>query len=169
MSVDYYFKKSTDLLASDAIDPTRGFASLTKNVRPDQQQRYRSKPEHGCFENEDLVWNLLVNYSYNRNKVVKYNVNYQYASQLTSGSILRQGYPANALFSYRFAGLDNNGIAQFYNSSKEKVVGGNVQAADLIYSGTLRPPHAFSLTNTIRYKRFDLSFMLIAKNGQCFA
>ena len=165
LSVDYYFKKSTDLLASDAIDPTRGFASLTKNVGQINNNGIEVSLNTDVLKTRDLVWNLLVNYSYNRNKVVNYNVNYQYATQLTSGSILRQGYPANALFSYRFAGLDNNGIAQFYNNGKEKVVGGNVQAADLVYSGTLRPPHAFSLTNTIRYKRFDLSFMLIAKMG----
>lgn len=165
MSVDYYFKKSTDLLANDAIDPTRGFASLTKNVGQINNNGIEVSLNTDVMRTRDLVWNVLVNYSYNRNKVVKYNVNYQYASQLTSGSILRQDYPANALFSYRFAGLDNNGIAQFYNNNKDKVVGGNVQATDLIYSGTLRPPHAFSLTNTIRYKRFDLSFMLIAKMG----
>ncbi len=165
LSVDYYFKKSTDLLASDAIDPTRGFASLTKNVGQINNNGIEISLNTDVLKTRDIVWNLLVNYSYNRNKVVNYNVNYQYATQLTSGSILRQGYPANALFSYRFAGLDNNGIAQFYNNGKEKVVGGNVKAADLVYSGTLRPPHAFSLTNTIRYRRFDLSFMLIAKLG----
>ena len=32
LTFDYYLKNSSDLLARDAIDPTTGFSSLTKNV-----------------------------------------------------------------------------------------------------------------------------------------
>lgn len=61
--------------------------------------------------------------------------------------------------------MDNNGVSQFYTAKGEKTGGGNASVGDLIYSGTLRPKYAISLTNSFRVKQFDLSFMFIAKAG----
>jgi hypothetical protein len=79
--------------------------------------------------------------------------------------VLKKDYPADAIFAYQLAGLDNNGIAQFYNSAKTKVVGGNVAVGDLVYAGTLRPKFVYGLTNAIRYKQLEFSCMIIARTG----
>ncbi|WP_160713008.1 SusC/RagA family TonB-linked outer membrane protein [Chitinophaga solisilvae] len=165
VTLDYYLRSSSDLLASDAIDPTRGFSSLTKNTGEVRNRGYEISVNADVVRSTGLVWNTFLNFSYNDNKVVAYNVTYQYPSSVTSGAIKRAGDPVDALYSYRFAGLDNNGVAQFYTAKGEKAGGGNVNINDLVYSGTLRPKYAISWMNSFRVKGFDLSFMLIAKMG----
>jgi hypothetical protein len=110
-------------------------------------------------------WNAYFIFAYNKNKVKEYNVNYIYPSSLTHGAIRKEGDPLDALYAYRFAGLDNNGVAQFYDQSGKKMGGGNAAVGDLVYAGTTRPPYVMSLTNTFGYKGFDVSFMLIARLG----
>ncbi|WP_177192099.1 SusC/RagA family TonB-linked outer membrane protein [Chitinophaga arvensicola] len=165
VTADYYVRNSSDLLASDAIDPTRGFSSLVKNIGEVSNKGYEISVNADVLRKKNLVWNAFMNFSYNNNTVVTYNVNYQYASSITSGAIKKAGDPLDALYSYRFAGLDNNGVSQFYTAKGEKTGGGNAAVGDLIYSGTLRPKYAISLTNSFRVKQFDLSFMFIAKAG----
>lgn len=165
VTADYYVRNSSDLLASDAIDPTRGFSSLVKNIGEVSNKGYEISVNADVLRKKNLVWNAFLNFSYNNNTVVTYNVNYQYASSITSGAIKKAGDPLDALYSYRFAGLDNNGVSQFYTTKGEKTGGGNAAVGDLIYSGTLRPKYAISLTNSFRVKQFDLSFMFIAKAG----
>ncbi len=75
------------------------------------------------------------------------------------------GYPSNALFSYRYAGLDANGATLYYNKAGQVADGGQQLVDDPVYSGTLRPDHVYSLTNTFRYKSFEFAFMFIAKTG----
>lgn len=165
LTIDYYLKNSEDLLASDAIDPSLGFTSLTKNVGRVRNNGIELGIDADVIRTKDFSWNVFANYSFNHNKVLTYNVNYQYTSTTTNGAIKREGYPLDALFAYRFAGLDNNGIAQFYTEKNTKVVGGSVAVNDLVYGGTLRPKHVINVTNTFHYKDFDLSFMIIAKLG----
>lgn len=165
VTADYYLRNSSDLLASDAIDPTRGFSSLVKNIGQVQNKGYEISVNADVLRKRNFVWNTFLNFSYNKNTVVTYNVNYQYPSSITNGAIKKAGDPLDALYSYRFAGLDNNGVSQFYTTKGEKSGGGNVDVGDLVYSGTLRPKYAISLTNSFRVQNFDLSFMFIAKMG----
>ena len=165
LTVDYYLRNSSDLLAADAIDPTKGFSSLTKNIGEVRNTGYEISIDADVIRKKNLVWNTFFNFSYNKNKVLTYNVTYQYASSITNGAIKKAGDPLDALYSYRYAGLDNNGVSQFYTAKGEKSGGGNVAVGDLIYSGTLRPKYAISMTNSFRVKNFDLSFMFIAKLG----
>lgn len=165
LTVDYYLRNSSDLLAADAIDPTKGFSSLTKNIGEVRNTGYEISIDADVLRKKNLVWNTFFNFSYNNNKVLTYNVTYQYASSITSGAIKKAGDPLDALYSYRYAGLDNNGVSQFYNAKGTKIGGGNADVSDLIYSGTLRPKYAISMTNSFRVKNFDLSFMFIAKLG----
>ncbi|UYQ91928.1 SusC/RagA family TonB-linked outer membrane protein [Chitinophaga horti] len=162
---DYYLKNSADLLASDAIDPTLGYASLVKNVGQVRNTGIELSLEGDVIKRQHLAWNVLFNYSYNFNKVTKLNTVYQYPSTITSGAIRKEGHPLDAIYAYDYAGLDANGIAQFYTRSGDKVVGGSVEVDDLHYAGTLRPKHVFGVTNSLRHNSFDLSFMLIAKLG----
>jgi TonB-linked SusC/RagA family outer membrane protein len=166
LSLDYYLRKSKDLIAPDMIDPTLGYASLSKNVGQINNSGLEVTLEGDVIRNGDFVWNALGTLSHNKNKVVKYyNANYIYTSIITSGSISREGYSSNAIFSYRSAGLDANGNTLYYNNAGQKVGGGQITVADLQYSGTLRPEYVYGLTNTFKYKSFGLAFMLIAKTG----
>lgn len=164
VTLDYYRKYSTDLLAPDQVDPTRGFSSLTKNIGAMRNNGIELSVNADVVRRRNFSWNALANFSYNENKVTRYNVSYVYASSLTT-SVRRVGDPLDAMYGYPFAGLDNNGVAQFYSDKGQKVSGGNVEIADMKYGGTLRPKYVIGFTNTFRYKNFDASFMIISKLG----
>lgn len=166
MSLDYYRRVSRDLLAPDNIDPTLGFTSLTKNVGRMNNTGLELAIDGYLLKRRSFSWNVLGTVSYNINKVVEYNVAYLYPTTLTDGrSILREGDPANAVYSYRYSRLDANGSALYYNAANQEMGGSSLLVADPVYSGTLRPTYVFGLTNSFHYKSLDLSFMFIAKTG----
>lgn len=178
-SVDYYHKLSKDLLAPDGIDATYGRESVTRNAGTARNTGIELSLEADVLRNSKLSWNIFFNGSYNTSKVLQFNYTYQYSTNLTLGSsasmfggnglgALRTDYPIDAVFSYEFAGLNNTGTPTFYNSEKNKVLGGGVTMKDLVYSGTIRPKYVLNMTNTFSWQRFDLSFMLISQMGSVF-
>ncbi|GEP96113.1 SusC/RagA family TonB-linked outer membrane protein [Chitinophaga cymbidii] len=165
LTLDYYLRKSEELLSSNEVDPTRGYTSLIQNVGRINNTGIELALDGDVLRKQHLTWNVLGTVSYNKNKVVDYNASYLYATSLTTSSVNREGYPGSAVFSYRAGGIDNNGNALYLNAAGEKISGGALSVEDVVYSGTYRPKFAYSLTNTFRYKNFDLSFMLLAKTG----
>lgn len=166
LSFDYYNKRSTDLLASDAIDPTMGYSSLMRNVGAITNNGIEVSVDATPIKKKDFSWNLVYNVAYNHNKVNTYNVARNYASNYaTASAIMVAGYPADGLWGYRFAGLNNLGEVQIYNANNEIIKPGNATTDDVVYLGTTRPKVDMSLTNRFHYKDWDLSFMFIAKLG----
>ena len=68
-----------------------------------------------------------------------------------------EGYPVRALFSYKFAGLSNEGLPQVYNESGVKTVGDvNFQETEnltdfLVYEGPTDPTWYGSFNNSFQY------------------
>lgn len=168
LSVDYYVKNSSDLLAKDAIDPTTGFSSLTKNVGKMTNKGLEFTINADVIKRTDFVWNSVFNFSFNKNEVKEYNVTRAYTTSWTGAPKMAKGYAADALFGFRYAGLNNKGEALGYTASGEKELMGNLTPEDIIYLGTVRPKYDLSFTNTFKYKDLQLSFMLIAKLGHKF-
>ena len=69
------------------------------------------------------------------------------------------GKPINGLWSYKYAGLNEEGRAQFYNEKGEKVLKGMNNIEGLVYSGTTMPLVQGGFTNTFMYKNVTLSVL----------
>lgn len=61
VSLDYYNKKSSDLLASDAIDPTTGFSSLTRNVGSITNRGVELSVDATPVKKKNFTWNIVYN------------------------------------------------------------------------------------------------------------
>ncbi|MBC9933015.1 SusC/RagA family TonB-linked outer membrane protein [Chitinophaga qingshengii] len=179
LTVDYYNKLSKDLLSPDFIDPTYGRFTITRNAGSARNTGIELSLESDVVKTNNFGWNVFFNGSYNKSKVLQFNYDYLNPNILTfsysnnvlgsnGGAVLRTGYPLDAIFSYRFAGLDNTGTPQYYSEEGKKIYGSDLAVKDMVYSGTARPKFILSLTNTFTYKRFDLSFMMIAQMGAVF-
>ncbi|WP_158538533.1 SusC/RagA family TonB-linked outer membrane protein [Chitinophaga skermanii] len=178
-TLDFYNKLSKDLLAPDFIDPTYGRFMITRNAGTSRNTGIELSLESDVVKKDRFNWNVAFNGSYNRSKVLQFNYDYlnpnvltfSYSSNLlgsNAGAVLKAGYPLDAIFSYQFAGLDNSGTPQYYAADGKKIYGNDLAVKDMVYSGTARPKFILSLTNTVSYDRFDLSFMMIAKLGAVF-
>lgn len=169
ISFDYYYKKSTDLLANDALDPTTGATRVRKNVGAIENNGIEISLHGKPVVTRDFTWNVGYNLSLNKNKVLKYNVARNYpTSWAWVQTINAEGYPMNGLFGYHFAGLNDKGQALIYNKAGEKTLAQNATVDDIYYQGTATPKADMSLTNTFIYKNWSLSFMFIAKLGHKF-
>jgi TonB-linked SusC/RagA family outer membrane protein len=164
LTIDYYRRTSRELLSPATTDPTTGYLELTRNVGQINNNGLELMLEGHLIKTSGFNWRTMLTLGRNFNKVVRYDNAYLYASSLT-GPVNIAGYAADALFSYRFANLSASGTTLYYNNAKEKVGGENIEIGDMQYSGTLRPKMVYGLTNTLQYKNFELSFMVIAKTG----
>lgn len=168
LSLDYYHKISTDLLAKNAVDPTTGFASLTRNAGQMTNDGVEVSLSADVIKSNDFLWKSQFNFSYNNNKVKEYNVTRLYSSSYMGANVMAKGFPAGALFGYRYAGLNNNGETMAYHADGRRDLIGNMNPEDVTYCGTTRPKYDLSWTNTLKYKDIQLSFMFIAKLGHSF-
>lgn len=166
VDLDYYHKKSTDLIVSDAVDATTGVTSLPQNVGGVTNQGVEVTIAGDIVKNKNFTYNSSLICSFNKSMVNSYNVTRSYfGSFATASSILVEGYPMNGFWGAKFAGLDKTGTALFYNSKGEKVQGGSLSAEDAVYLGTYRPKVDLSWTNSFKYKNLEASFMFIGKFG----
>lgn len=166
LSMDFYRKNSTDLLAPDNIDQTTGYANLTINAGQIVNQGIEATINVDILRNTAVKWSLSNLFSYNDNQVKTYNVAYNYATYLTGTPKVREGAPTNSLWSYRFAEIEpETGQTMGYMKDGEKDYLGNLGVDDLVHSGTTIPKYELSLTNRFNYRNWDLSFMFVSKLG----
>lgn len=166
MSVDYYNKNSTDLLAPDNIDLTTGYSNLMINAGRIVNQGVEATINIDILRNTAVRWNITNVFSYNNNEVKTYNVTRNYVTNYTGASREVAGYPSGSLWSYRFAEVDpQTGTTLGYNQAGEKVALEFLGIDDLVFSGTTVPKFDLSLTNRFNYKNWDFSFMIVSKLG----
>lgn len=165
-SIEYYSKNTTDLLGPFSLDPTLGWSSVDMN--------FGSMFNHGVeislnsvnIDKDDFTWRTSATFSYNKNEITDIETSSESASSYWTGLNNRVGYPMGALFSVRYKGLNDSGAPVAYNAKGEEVTQySKLSKDDLVYSGTYNPPYNASLSNTISWKGFDLSFMFVYSGG----
>ena len=115
-SIDYYRKKSTDLLGNTQIDPTIGISPSLINNASINNQGLELGLHADWIATKKLNWNTGFVFSRNTSKVLKVYQSLAYSPQnidplgtLNSLGYVK-GYPVGALFAYRYAGLDSAGF-----------------------------------------------------------
>lgn len=169
VTLDYYRNRSYDLIASEAIDQTRGTDNLIQNVGGITNIGLETTINARIVQRRNFRWasNLVI--SYNVTNVDHFDISRIFFRDLARAeSIMVQGYPANGFWGPRFAGLDGRGIAMFHTADGRIVDGGSLTVDDVVYLGTLRPPFNLGWTNTFRYRNWEVSFMFISQLGAKF-
>ena len=165
-SVEFYNKKSSDLLGDFSTDPTLGWSSMLMNFASLYNRGVEIVLNSENIKTNEFSWTSNFIFGYNKNKVLEVETSdesaYSYYSKLNT----RKNYAMNSMFSVRYAGLDENGIPTAYNKNGEIVKSADLLTKeDLVYSGTYEPRFNASFTNRLSYKGFDLSFMFIYAGG----
>ncbi|MBX3253291.1 MAG: SusC/RagA family TonB-linked outer membrane protein [Chitinophagaceae bacterium] len=171
-SIEYYQKKSTDLISSIPADPTSGYSYISVNSA---NLKGNGVDVSILTKNIDrnFKWQTNWLFSYNRNKVTKYLVDYSTASSY-AGSIgllnPKEGQDAYAILSWRWAGLDpQNGDPRGYLDGKVTSNYDSIASfsnyTDLIYSGSARPTCFGSVRNTFSWKAFSISMNITYRLG----
>ncbi|WP_103865046.1 SusC/RagA family TonB-linked outer membrane protein [Aquimarina sp. I32.4] len=186
-SLDLYKKNTERLFGNGQIDPTKGFSNVLLNNGIISNKGFEITMNTTNITTNNFSWNTSLVFSHNKNTVEKVDhiestFHSRQIRNMVNGRVPVEGYPADAIFSYQFAGLDSNDgfilikdqdgldYKNFYFSPHD---GYNINDKELTkdaltYSGTLIPIYNGSITNRLRYKNLDLSFMFVYRGGNKF-
>ncbi|WGQ10488.1 SusC/RagA family TonB-linked outer membrane protein [Pedobacter gandavensis] len=168
-SLDYYDKQGKDLLASTMGVPTEGFGYSTYAINNGEMTNkgIELSISGDVIRSKDLTWNTSILYAHNKNKVTYVNVEAPvYYLQLDYPQAYpRIGNPYNAIYSYRWAGLNADGLPQVYNEKGEKVLNSPATLGSIVYSGSTVPTYSGAFNNLFEYKNFSLSFLFSFEGG----
>ncbi|MNK13738.1 TonB dependent receptor [compost metagenome] len=169
-SLDFYQKKSTDLIGPLEVNPFTGFPTIVGNVGDLSNTGVEASINSVNIRSHNFQWSSSFTMSYNKNKITKINL-------LTAVSTGRdklnaqylQDYPAFSVFAYNYAGLDAAGNPLVRLSDGSTSLGMTdlelPKADDVLFKGVFQPAWSGGLSNTFGYKGFSFSINVIYNLG----
>jgi TonB-dependent starch-binding outer membrane protein SusC len=172
--LDYYVKKTKDLLLNVPVPETSGFSTRLQNIGSVQNKGYEivinTNNITGTF-----TWNTNFNMSYNKNEVTSLGGQ----SLIDAGSarymnIVMVGQPIGVFYGAEYAGVDPaNGDALWFVNTKDAngkitdhtTTTNNFNSANFVPLGSPTPNLIGAITNTFGYKGFELSFTFQGVTG----
>lgn len=176
--LDFYKRTTNDLIYTyDVPMPPNIFNTTTANVGTITNKGVELSVNAIPVQKNNFKWNIDFNISYNANKLVSLsNENYPfdfkdilYINSLGLSNVatyrLEEGRPIGDMLGYRFAGFTKEGKWMVYNKSGEEIPLTSAVSDDKGIIGNGLPKIYSGLTNTFRYKNFDLTVMLRGSFG----
>jgi len=164
VTVDYYIRKSENLLLSVPLSNTSGFGSATRNIGSMENKGLELSLNIIPVQTKDFRWDLDFNFSNNKNKITSLP---NKADILSGNFIIREGQSLNTFFLREWAGVDRStGDPQWYTTDKRQASSNVYPGANArILAGQALPKFFGSLTNALTYKGFNLSAQLYYNFG----
>ena len=164
VTVDYYIRKSENLLLSVPLSNTSGFGSATRNIGSMENKGLELSLNIVPIQTKDLRWDLDFNFSNNKNKITSLP---NKADILSGNFIIRQGQSLNTFFLREWAGVDRSTGDPLWYINDKRQGSSNVYpgASARILAGQALPKFFGSLTNALTYKGFNLSAQLYYNFG----
>lgn len=163
-SLEYFSKKSTDLISSSMVDPTNGFVQLDKNIATLTGKGVDIQISADILRRA-VRWSATWSLSHVKDVVhkyygSKYNIDFL-AGADGSGMYPMEGYQLYPVFSYRSAGLNpENGNPRGYIGDKVSEDYTNIfrgSLSDLVYHGSALPRLYGFLRQDVSWRGFALS------------
>lgn len=95
LSVDYYYRKGTDLIGNKMLPLENGFTSMAVNWASMKNQGIEINLQTRNIATKDFSWYTSFNFAYNQNKVLKVMTE---KDQVTPSL---EGYPVGAIFTLK--------------------------------------------------------------------
>ncbi|WP_235012443.1 SusC/RagA family TonB-linked outer membrane protein [Pedobacter africanus] len=108
-SIDYYTKKSTDLLGNSLIDPTLGVSPTLINQATIRNNGLEFSLKADWIARRNFNWNTGIVVARNSSKVLDVFRKGDFNPQTLDVLGYVKGYPVGAMFAYNTVGLDNTG------------------------------------------------------------
>lgn len=178
-SIEFYNRKSTDLLTTTDLDPTVGVNSLVINSGTLRNRGVELTLGGTWFNKGDLSLSTTFILAINQNRVKETT-----RAAATAGSYVSspsnyflEGDTYNSLYAYRYAGMEN-GYPYFYDQNNLPSIqfdaNGNPITSSiksindvnaLVNMGSLTPTRTGSVSQRIAYRQWDMGFLLVFSGG----
>lgn len=171
-SLDYYNKVGKDIFNGMNLDPTTGFTSIVANAASIRNRGVELVASYDWFvprSRRDFSWTTSMTFTYNKNEVTDVENDATTAYRLIS-TPYKTGYPVNALWSYRFAGISNDlgmeGQTLYYVENGATSHNAASKSVDILeFSGQSDPKYIIGLDNTFKWNGISLGFVLAYYGG----
>ncbi|CAN5370771.1 TonB-dependent receptor [soil metagenome] len=162
-TVDYYVKKTTDLLLRIPVPSPTAVSTQLANVGSVENKGVEFDITAKIIDKNDFRWESGFNISFNRNKVLSLSNDQFSGKNIQIGplqgtvslgkfaQLILPGQPVGTFWGPRFTGIKDG---------KELIASG----ADTII-GSAQPNYIFGFTNTFNYKRLTLNFLFRGSIG----
>lgn len=160
LQLNFYNKTTSGLLANVPYPLTTGFASATQNVGKMRNRGIEVTIGSENIRSKDFTWSTNFNLGYNKNTVLSLPENRDIdGNNFLSGSTAQraiEGHSRNSFYLIRYKGINPaTGDAEWLK--KDGTPTTTPVANDRVIAGQADPKFVGGLTNTFRYKAFDLS------------
>lgn len=180
-SFDYYDKLNTDLLLNVPVPVVSGFQNYLTNVGSVRNIGQELELTTRNIVGKSLQWSTTINVTHNTNKIEALGPEQKQIiipnGNNVSDQILRVGKPLNSIYVFKTIGfLTANDIArnvarygsgQAEGDLKYQDTNGDgvITEADKVIVGHPNPDFTYGVTNTVRYKGFDLNVLVQGQAG----
>ena len=169
-SVEYFYRKTSDMLFVFPLPPTMGYTSYYDNVGDMRNQGVELELDGQVIKTGDLTWNIKLNLTHYKNKITYLDPNTKtlvregVAGYTSGGYFYGEGLPLYTFYMPKYAGVNENGEALYYKDVTDNQ--GNVtgrttttnggEATDYL-CGTSLPDVYGGFGTTLEYKGLDFS------------
>lgn len=159
--VDYYLKKSTDLLLNVQVPGTSGFSTQTQNIG-ELENRGIEIVLNGVILQGPVSWTSSFNIAFNTNEVKSLGegVDIIDGGSSRTMNVVKVGSAIGAFYGAEYAGVDPaTGDALFYlnNETNPRGTTNDFSQAEFVDLGSPNPDYVGGFKNTISWKNFDMN------------
>jgi len=161
-SIDYYQRKTFDLLLFRPLSMTVGFGSRLENIGEMLNKGIELDASYDIIRNDDITWNIGGNVSFNKNTITKL-----YDGEPINRSFHRfeEGEDYGSFYLVRWAGVNPaNGEPLYYTKDGEVTNSYNGDDAVLL-DKTFTPTYFGNLNSRVSYLGFDASIEFYFQGG----
>jgi TonB-linked SusC/RagA family outer membrane protein len=174
VTIDYYNKKTSDLLFLVNIPSSTGYFNSLKNVGSVENKGWEFDVNTVNVNNKNFRWNTNVNFSINKNSVLELDGRPEFTAGLGSGDLqisnpilLKVGEPLGNFYGRIMEGIFQN-QGEIDKSAQKTAKPGDIKYSDIDGNGIINdndraiignayPKYFGGLDNTISFRNFDLN------------
>ncbi|MDR2466254.1 MAG: TonB-dependent receptor [Prevotellaceae bacterium] len=168
LALDYYYKRTTDMLMYVQLPAGQSASSITRNDGEMSNRGFELSVNSRNFTGK-FSWSTDFNISFNRNKLEKLMFQKIYYDAETTDAFHQMravrnepGRPLGGFWGYISDGVDpETGELRYRDINGD----GRVTSSDKTYIGDPNPKFTFGLTNVLSYKNFNLTLFLQGSAG----
>ena len=125
-SLDFFYRKTTDMLFSVPVAPSMGYSSYYDNIGDMANTGIELVLNGDIIRTQNVVWSIGANLTWVKNKVLslpesrKDRVVDGHAGFISGSTFLAEGLPLNTLYIHEYAGVDpDTGKSSWYKKDPE--------------------------------------------------
>lgn len=151
-SVDYYIKKTDDLLFPVPVSQISGQSTIIDNVGSMENKGFEFLISTSNISNEDFSWSTDFNISFNKNTITDLGGE----RAIVGPSAFIEGETAGVFYLREFMGVDESDGQALYNDGQGGTTS-DYESAPRIAVGNPNPQFFGGITNAVGYKNWELS------------